>query len=261
VKHARYLYRGRVRHGRVEDGMLVDESGLRLAPDEVEAWLPPVIPNKMIGVALNYADHAEELGLAMPEEPVLFIKPNSSLVGHRSPVEYPRGIRHMHYEAELVAVIGRPGRNIHREEALDYVRGYTIANDVTVRDFVGNMYRPPIRAKGQDTFGPIGPFLVDKEDVPDPGQLAIRTYVNGHLRQEGHTSDMIFSVEDLIAFISSFMTLEPGDMIWTGTPKGISPVEPGDVMRVEIEGIGALENPVVLSPHLPQDVPTDKQEV
>ena len=248
MKQARYLYRGRIWHGRLEDGELVDQSGRRLTLDEVEVWLPPVIPNKMIGVALNYADHAEELGLAMPEEPVLFIKPNSSLVGHRSPVEYPRGIRHMHYEAELVAVIGRPGRNIRREEALDYVLGYTIANDVTVRDFVGNMYRPPIRAKGQDTFGPIGPFLVDKEDVPDPGQLAIRTYVNGQLRQEGtHVGHDLFrgGSDRLHQFLH-----DPGagghDL--DRHPEGDFPGGAGGRDARGDRGIGALENPVVLSP-------------
>lgn len=151
----------------------------------------------------------------------------------------------MHYEAELAVVIGRTGRRIRREEAMEYVRGYTIANDVTVRDFVGNMYRPPIRAKGFDTFGPMGPYLVDRDDIADPHSLAVRTYVNGVLRQSGNTRDLIFQIETLIEFISSFMTLRPGDVLWTGTPRGISPVKPGDVIAIEIEGLGRLENPVI----------------
>lgn len=245
MKHARFMRDGRVRSAILMDGVLLDDAGNEVPACDVDTWLPPFVPGKMIGIALNYADHAAELKLETPREPVLFIKPNNTLIGHKAPVVYPDGVKHMHYEAELAVVIGRAGRSIHAKHALDYVKGYTIANDVTVRDFVGNMYRPPIRAKGQDTFGPLGPYLVDKEDVENPGNLAVRTYVNGELKQSGNTSDLIFPVEELIAFISSFMTLEPGDVIWTGTPKGISPVLPGDVMRVEVESVGALENAVV----------------
>ncbi|MFN3369588.1 MAG: fumarylacetoacetate hydrolase family protein, partial [Thermus sp.] len=148
-----------------------------------------------------------------------------------------------HYEVELAAVVGRPMRRVKAKDALDYVLGYTIANDLVVRDYVSNTFRPPIRAKGRDTFGPLGPFLVVGE-VQDPQNLTLRAYVNGELRQEGHTSRMLYSVAELLEYISEFMTLEPYDVILTGTPKGISRVLPGDVMRLEIEGLGALENPI-----------------
>ena len=133
------------------------------------------------------------------------------------------------------------------ERAYDVVAGYTIANDVTVRDFITNVYRPPVKAKGWDTFCPLGPYLVEGE-IADPHALAMRVYVNGELRQQGHTSQMLRRVPELVAYLSEFMTLEPGDVILTGTPKGISPVRPGDVMRLEIDGLGALENPVVEEP-------------
>jgi 5-oxopent-3-ene-1,2,5-tricarboxylate decarboxylase/2-hydroxyhepta-2,4-diene-1,7-dioate isomerase len=130
-----------------------------------------------------------------------------------------------------------------RAEAV--IAGYTIANDVTVRDYVGDFYRPPVRAKGYDTFGPVGPALVTPDEVPHPERLGLRALVNGEVRQIGSTADMVRSVPELIEYISAFMTLEPGDMIWTGTPRGISHVHPGDRMRLEIDGLGALENPVV----------------
>lgn len=123
--------------------------------------------------------------------------------------------------------------------------GYTIGNDVTVRDFVTNFYRPPVKAKGFDTFGPLGPYIVTADELADVSHLAVRTFVNGELRQEGNTRDFIYAIPDLIEYITAFMTLEPWDMIWTGTPKGISPIKPGDHLRLEIEGIGALENDVV----------------
>jgi 5-oxopent-3-ene-1,2,5-tricarboxylate decarboxylase/2-hydroxyhepta-2,4-diene-1,7-dioate isomerase len=245
MRWVRFLHEGRIHEGKVvEDSVILDEAGRRV-PEEEVTWLPPVDAGTVIGLALNYADHAQELGLDLPREPVLFIKPKAALTGHKSPIVYPIGAQYMHYEAELAVVIGRAGRRIRREDAMEYVRGYTIANDVTVRDFVGNMYRPPIRAKGFDTFGPMGPYLVDRDDVPDPHNLAIRTLVNGEVRQEGNTKDLIFQIETLIEFISSFMTLRPNDVLWTGTPRGISPVKPGDVITIEIEGIGRLENVVV----------------
>ena len=158
---------------------------------------------------------------------------------------YPTGVEYMHYEVELAVVIGKRCRNVPAKRAGEVIAGYTIANDVTVRDFVRNFYRPPVRAKGYDTFGPVGPYLVTPDEVPDPANLELRAYVNGELRQQGNTAQLIRPVPELIEFISSIMTLEPGDMIWTGTPKGISHVYPGDVMRLEIDGLGALENPVV----------------
>lgn len=244
MKRARFLAAGRYHEGTWRDGVLVDEAGREHRPDAV-VWLPPVMPPKIIGLALNYADHAAELGLDKPTDPVLFLKPPSSLVGHGAPVVYPDGAQYMHYENELAVVIGQRCRRVPAERALGVVRGYTIANDVTVRDYVHpTLYRPAVKGKGFDTFGPLGPWVVEDE-LADPAALTLRTYVNGDLRQQGHTRDLIYSVPELIEYISFFMTLEPGDLILTGTPEGISHVHPGDVMRLEIDGIGALENPVV----------------
>jgi len=243
VKRVRFAAAGRVRTGEFRDGWLVDEAGRRHRPEEV-VWLPPVQPSKVVGLALNYADHAEELGVRVPEQPALFFKPPSSLVGHLAPVVYPSGVRHLHQEVELAVVIGRRCRRVRPEDAYGVVRGYTIANDVTVRDYVGNFYRPPVRAKGYDTFCPVGPWVVEGE-VEDPHALRLRAYVNGSLRQEGTTANLLWKIPDLVALVSEIMTLEPDDLILTGTPRGVDPVYPGDVMRLEVEGIGALENPVV----------------
>lgn len=245
MKQARFVVGGRLETGRLaDDGLLVGSDGTRYSPTAV-SWLPPVVPTKIIGLALNYREHAQELDMQAPEEPALFLKPISSLIGHREPVRYPQGVEYMHYEAELAVVIGIRCRAVRPSHAQDVIAGYTIANDVTVRDFVGDFYRPPVRAKGYDGFGPVGPYLVTSDEIPDPAKLELRAYVNGELRQTGNTSEMSRNVPDLIAHISSFMTLEPGDMIWTGTPRGISHVHPGDIMRLEIEYLGALENPVI----------------
>ncbi len=206
--------------------------------------MSPVVPSKIVGFALTYADHAKELGVATPEQLAVFFKPPSSLVGHRAPVVYPTGVSYLHYEVELAVVIGCRCRRVSEAEAYSVIRGYTIANDVTARDFIVNFYRPPVKAKGWDTFGPLGPYLVEDE-IADPHRLELRAYVNGELRQRGTTADLAYSIPELIAFLSEFMTLEPEDVILTGTPKGISPVVPGDTMRVEVDGLGALENPVV----------------
>ncbi len=208
-------------------------------------WLPP--PHAVIyGLALNFADHARELNFAeLPEEPIPFIKNPSSVVGHLAPVARPAGVRYMHYEGELGVVIGKAARNVKRDKAMEHVRGYTICNDFTVRDFVGNFYRPPIKAKGFDTFGPVGPWIVDAADIPDPHQLSIQTRVNGELRQDGNTRDLIFDIPALIEWFSQFMTLAPGAIISTGTPRGLSDVQPGDTVEVRIDGIGSLVNTVV----------------
>jgi len=247
MKHARFLAEGRELTGVLnkEETAIIIPGGKEFLLEEIQVWLPPIKPNKVIGLALNFADHAEELGLEKPAEPVLFIKPNTSLIGHHAPIYYPNGATYMHYENELAVVIGKYGKHIKKEDAFDYVSGYTITNDVTVRDFVNNFYRPPVRAKGHDTFGPIGPYFVDRTDIEDVNQLELRTYVNGELRQRGSTKDLMFSIPEIIEFISSFMTLEPNDVILTGTPKGLSHIYPGDVVRLEIDGLGALENPVL----------------
>ncbi len=248
MKIARFLADGKIHEGTVgEHGELLTAAGRVYLPHEV-IWLPPVVPSKAIGLALNFADHAEELQIKSPEDPALFFKPPSSLIGHRVPVVFPRGVEYMHYEVELVVVIGERCRRVKAEHADRVIKGYTIGNDVTVRDFVKNFYRPPVRAKGYDTFGPLGPYLVTADEIPEPNRLGLRAFVNNELRQQGNTSQFIRTVPELIEFISMIMTLEAGDLIWTGTPKGISHVYPGDVMRLEIDGIGALENPVVAEP-------------
>jgi 5-oxopent-3-ene-1,2,5-tricarboxylate decarboxylase / 2-hydroxyhepta-2,4-diene-1,7-dioate isomerase len=157
----------------------------------------------------------------------------------------PPNIEYMHYEVELAVVIGRRGRRVKAGDAHDYVKGYTIANDVTIRDFVQNLYRPPVKAKGFDTFTPLGPWMIDRDDLPDPGNVALRTLVNGELRQEGNTRDFVHDIPAIIEFITDFMTLEADDVILTGTPEGLSHIYPGDQLRLEVDGIGALENPVV----------------
>ena len=244
MKRARFLAHGRYHEGYfVESGVLRDEAGYEHTIDDI-VFLPPVEPHTMIGLALNYANHASELAIAQPEEPALFFKPLNTLVGHRASVIYPQGVEYMHYENELAVVIGRRCRKVRESEALNVVRGYTIANELTVRDFVHNFYRPPVKAKGWDTFCPLGPYLVE-EEIQDPHTLELRTYVNGELRQQGNTRDLLRSIPELIAYITSFMTLEAGDVILTGTPKGVSHIYPGDQMRLEIDMLGTLENPVV----------------
>jgi 5-oxopent-3-ene-1,2,5-tricarboxylate decarboxylase / 2-hydroxyhepta-2,4-diene-1,7-dioate isomerase len=245
MRRVRFAADGRVQQGESVDGdsVIVADDGGRYDPGEV-VWLPPVVPQKVVGLALNYSDHADELGLASPEDPALFFKPFSSLIGHRGRVVAPRNIDYMHYEVELAVVIGRTARRVRAGAAMDYVLGYTIANDVTVRDFVHNFYRPPVKAKGFDSFGPMGPYLV-VDEIDDPSNLELRAYVNGELRQTGHTSLLMRDIPTLIEYITEFMSLELNDVILTGTPKGISHVYPGDVMRLEVDGLGALENSVV----------------
>ena len=151
----------------------------------------------------------------------------------------------MHYEAELVVVIGKTARKVSEAEAMDYVAGYTVCNDYAIRDYLENYYRPNLRVKSRDGLTPISLNVVPKESIPDPHNLRLRTYVNGELRQEGTTADLIFSIPFLIAYLSDFMTLQPGDMIATGTPKGLSDVVPGDEVVVEVEGVGRLVNRIV----------------
>jgi 5-oxopent-3-ene-1,2,5-tricarboxylate decarboxylase/2-hydroxyhepta-2,4-diene-1,7-dioate isomerase len=243
MKIARFISRGRTLHGTLQNGVLIDPSGEAHDPNHIQ-FLLPVTPGKVLALALNYKDHAAELEMKQPEEPALFWKPNTSLLPHRGTVIYPHGAKYMHYECELAVVIGRHGRRVKAKDAYDYIAGYTIANDLVVRDYVTNTFRPPIRGKGWDTFGPCGPYLVTKDEIPNPHNLWLRASVNGERRQEGNTRDMIHTIPELIEYISFFMTLEPDDMIFTGTPKGISHVHPGDVMRLEIEGMEALENDI-----------------
>lgn len=228
----------------MDGGMLVDAAGVAHDPAAVQ-FLTPVDPPKMLALALNFNDHAGELGLTQPSEPAIFWKPNTTLLPHGGSVIYPRGAEFMHYEVELAVVIGRDARRVRAKDAMDYVGGYTVGNDIVVRDYVTNTFRPPLRGKGWDTFGPLGPYLVTPDEIRDPHDLRLTAHVNGELRQEGSTRDMIFSIPELIEHISRFMTLQRHDVIWTGTPKGISHVHPGDRMRLEVEGLGVLENDIV----------------
>lgn len=244
MRWARVRYQGAVYAGEWLDERIVTDGGAEI-PTQDAIWLAPVTPSKIVGLALNYRDHASELGLEEPPEPALFFKPPSSLTGHLSPIYYPRGATHCHYETEVAVVMGRPCRGVSPAQALEYVRGYTIANDFTCRDFIRNTFRPPIRAKGFDSFCPLGPVLVSRDVIADPGSLAIVTRVNGEVRQSGNTRFLQYSIPEIIAYLSSFMTLEADDVILTGTPKGISPVYPGDEIASEVEGLGVLLNPVV----------------
>jgi 2-keto-4-pentenoate hydratase/2-oxohepta-3-ene-1,7-dioic acid hydratase in catechol pathway len=206
--------------------------------------LPPVEPPTVICVGMNYADHVAESHAKMPEFPLYFLKPRTALVGHGQPIVYPKGSSVVHYEAELTIVIGRRGRYIEQSDALEFVLGYTCANDVSARDWQRKEMAEGflMHGKGFDTFAPLGPVVDTDVDGSD---LAIELRLNGQVKQKSRTSQLIFNVPCLISDLSQFMTLEPGDVILTGTTSGVGPVKPGDQVEVEIEGIGVLSNPVV----------------
>lgn len=248
MKHARVAWRGTVHSAVAADDGLRLADGTLLAEDEV-VWLPPVVPGTIVALGINYADHrkelAKELTITAKDEPLAFLKGPNSLVGHRGVTRRPADAAFMHYECELAVVIGRTARRVKRDDALDFVAGYTIANDYAVRDYLENWYRPNLRVKNRDGATALGPWLVDAADVPDPHALELRTFVNGELRQHGNTRDLIDDVPALIEYLSSFMTLAPGDLILTGTPEGVSNVAPGDEVVCEVEGLGRLINTVV----------------
>jgi 2-keto-4-pentenoate hydratase/2-oxohepta-3-ene-1,7-dioic acid hydratase in catechol pathway len=201
-------------------------------------------PTKIVGIGQNYRAHAAEMGKGIPEEPLMFLKPLSAVIVDGAAIERPAGYERVDFEGELGVVIGKRARRVTREQALDYVEGYTIVNDVTVRD-LQKKDGQWTRAKGFDTFCPIGPRTVSGLD---PSKLHLTTRVNGVVKQESPTSDLIFDVPTLISFVSQHMTLEPGDIISTGTPSGVGNLNPGDVVEIEISGIGVLRNPVVARP-------------
>ncbi|MFI5370393.1 MAG: fumarylacetoacetate hydrolase family protein [Candidatus Eisenbacteria bacterium] len=255
VQHiARYEVDGIVCHGRREAGGFVrldappwlggGESGPLDAGERVRL-LPPVVPSKVVCVGLNYRAHIAESrsvvpGAASPREPLLFLKPPSAVIASGEAIRYPRSVTRLDPEAELAVVVGRRARHVSLETALEHVAGLTCMNDVSAR----NHQREDgqwTRAKGFDTFAPLGPWVAVGLD---PGALAVVCRVNGARRQEGNTADLLFPVPVLVSFISSIMTLEPGDVIATGTPAGIAPVEVGDVIEVDVEGIGVLVNRV-----------------
>jgi len=203
-----------------------------------------LVPSKIIGIGQNYRAHAIEMGKGIPEEPLMFLKPRSALIADGAAIERPAGFERVDHEGELGVVIGKRAHRVAKEHALDYVLGYTCVNDVTVRD-LQKKDGQWTRAKGFDTFCPIGPRIVPGLD---PRNLRITTRVNGKVRQDSSTSDLIFDVATLISFCSHYMTLEAGDVISTGTPAGVGNLVPGDVCEIEIEGVGVLTNPVIARP-------------
>jgi 5-oxopent-3-ene-1,2,5-tricarboxylate decarboxylase/2-hydroxyhepta-2,4-diene-1,7-dioate isomerase len=248
MKHARISLDGAI-HAATE----ADPGRIRLAdgrelPEDAVAWLPPIEPRTTFTLAINYADHAKELAFKAPEEPLGFLKAANTFIGHRAQTLRPADVAFMHYECELAVVIGKTASKVGRGQAYDYVAGYTVANDYALRDYLENWYRPNLRVKSRDTCTPLGPWLVDRADVPDPKNQNLRTTVNGVETQRGNTRDMVFDVPALIEYFSSFMTLSPGDLILTGTPDGIVNVQPGDEVVTEIEGIGRLVNTLVPFP-------------
>ena len=204
--------------------------------------MPPTNPSKIICVGLNYMDHARELDMTIPKKPLIFLKPPSSLLGHLGKIVYPGMAKRVEYEAELAVVVGKRCKNVLCKDASSVIMGYTCFNDVTARDLQKEDGQWT-RSKSFDTFAPVGPFITDPElDISD---LSIRTRVNGKVKQDSRTSNLIFSLPELIEFISSIMTLEAGDIIATGTPPGVGELSVGDEVDIEIEGIGILKNSVV----------------
>ena len=282
MKLATFTHGGSTRIGRVDGDLIVDLSAaapelpremvalLEAGPDalvraaaatdpslplaEVRLEAPIARPPKFLAVGLNYADHVAESGIGSPEHPMIFNKQSTCVTGPADPVHLPRVSHVLDYEGELGVVIGRRCRHVSRDDAADVIAGYLVVNDVTVRDW---QLRVPTWTMGKsfDTHGPIGPWIVTRDELPDPHTLALRTFVNGELRQESNTKQLIFDCFRLVEHLSTAFTLEPGDIIATGTPAGVGiamkPPEllvAGDVVRIEIDGIGAIENAVIDEP-------------
>ena len=256
MKTARVAHSGAIHIATPVDGD--STARLRLADGRTVAeadvvWLPPFDVGTIIALGLNYADHVKELAkeLTLPatpgtqDEPLVFLKGPGSLVGHQGATRRPAGVAFMHYECELAVVIGRPGRNVRAADAMAHVAGYTVCNDYAVRDYLENWYRPNLRVKNRDGGTALGPWFVPADEVPDPHALQLRTLVNGRVTQQGSTAQMIHSVPALIEYLSSFMTLQPGDVLLTGTPDGVVNVSEGDQVICEIDGIGRLVNHIV----------------
>ena len=259
MRLVRFSHAGRVGHALMEDEGLFEigpeeffgpsggggrpsPKGPPIEPSSVRL-LAPVLPTKIVAVGLNYRAHAAEFDQELPDEPLIFLKPSTSVIGPGDEIVYPAGLSHrVDYEGELGVVMGRRARDIGPGEAGRYILGYTAFNDVTARDLQGRDGQWT-RAKGFDTFAPMGPWI---ETDLDPGGLSIETRLNGEVRQRANTAEMIFPVAELVSFVSRVMTLLPGDVIATGTPPGVGKMRPGDRVEVRVEGIGALVNGVVL---------------
>ena len=241
---------GRVRHGILTDGELrwlddtfdfeAPRAGEQRCSLEEITLLAPVSPGKLIGIGRNYAAHAKELGNEAPESPLLFLKPPSAVIGPGESIILPGASSQVHYEGELAIVIGRSCRAIRADEWLEFVLGFTVANDVTARDLQKKDVQFT-RGKGFDTFCPLGPWI---ETDLEAGDLAVVTRLNGEVVQSGRTSQMIFGCGEIMEFVSGIMTLEPGDVILTGTPEGVGALSEGDEIEVEVEGIGVLQSSV-----------------
>ena len=247
----RFALEERVRYGTLEDETVyplkdlpfvgINKTGEALPLNQLHL-LAPCEPGKIIALALNYRHHAAEFGRPVPEEPLIFMKPSTSVIGPDAPIVYPKMSRRVDYEAELAVVMAKPTRHVSEDQALDYVLGYTCFNDVTARDLQkkDGLFT---RAKGFDTFAAMGPWM--ETDIGDPDQVMVEAFLNGERRQHASTDTMVFGVRRLISFISRVMTLLPGDVIATGTPAGVGPMRPGDLVEVRVESIGALRNTVV----------------
>jgi 2-keto-4-pentenoate hydratase/2-oxohepta-3-ene-1,7-dioic acid hydratase in catechol pathway len=251
VKVVRVRIRGdEIAYGVAEaDGVRVHRGTPFVAWEPTETVIPytdahllaPVFPTKIVCVGRNYADHAAELGNAVPDEPVIFLKPATSVIGPETPIVLPPEATEVHHEAELAVVVGRVSHRVAAEDAAAHIFGYTAGNDVSARD-LQRKDGQWTRAKGFDTFCPLGPAI---ETELDPAGIRVACLVNGVVRQEASTDDMIFGVAEIFAFITRVMTLLPGDVILTGTPAGVGPIVPGDRVEVNVERIGSLINPVV----------------
>lgn len=249
MKIVRFAWEGEARYGLVEGDFVYAiegdvfgafEEGERVGALSEVRLLAPCTPTKIVAVGLNYAGHAAEAHRELPTAPLIFLKPPSTVIGAGQTIAYPPISQQVDYEAELAVVIGRRTRNVSVGEALNCVLGYTCGNDVTARDLQLEDDQWT-RSKSFDTFCPLGPWIVTGLD---PGDLAIESRVNGQVRQRSRTSDMIFPVAELVHYAAQVMTLQPGDVILTGTPAGVGPLQRGDRVEVEIEGIGVLANPV-----------------
>jgi 2-keto-4-pentenoate hydratase/2-oxohepta-3-ene-1,7-dioic acid hydratase in catechol pathway len=223
------------------DGGLANTTGEVVSLPEA-TLLAPCEPTKIVAIGLNYRDHAAEFGHPIPEEPLIFMKPSTAVIGPDEDIVYPEMSRRVDYEAELAVVIGKTARNVKEADFRDYVLGYTCINDVTARD-LQKKDGQFTRSKSFDTFAPLGPWI--ETEIANPDHLTVEAYLNGERRQHSNTSNLVFSVATLVSFISRIMTLLPGDVIATGTPSGIGPMRAGDVVEIRVESIGALRNRLV----------------
>ncbi len=252
MKYLRFLQNGNIRYGLLEKGNTIREVVGDIFNNHKNTenvfslseitFLPPCVPTKIIAVGLNYFDHANEVQMKISDEPLIFMKPPSTLIAHNDNIIYPKMSKQLDYEAELAVIIKNRIKNIEPEDVFENILGYTCFNDVTARD-LQKKDEQWTRSKSFDTFAPIGPFI---STGLNSDNLQIKLYKNGQLMQNSSTNNMIFKVDKIISFISKIMTLFPGDIIATGTPSGVGKLEEGDIVEVEIEGIGVLKNNVLL---------------